>query len=192
MPKERLLAFSDGVIAVIITIMVLELKAPHGTDLAAVAKLGPGFASYVISFIYVAIYWNNHHHLMHTVTTVNGALLWANTHLLFWLSLVPLASAWMGENDFASLPTAAYGLVMLMPAIAYYILQRTIIAQQGPGSILAKAIGRDLKGKASPLLFLIAIPLAFVSPWISGAIYVLVALIWLVPDQKIERLMGGA
>ena len=188
MGKDRLLAFSDGVLAIIITIMVLELKVPHGSDISALSKLLPVFLSYVLSFIYVAIYWNNHHHLMHTVTHVNGSILWANTHLLFWLSLIPFATGWMGENHFAKLPTALYGVALLMPAIAYYILQSLIVRQQGAGSVLAKALGRDVKGKISPLIYVAAIPLAFVSPWIATALYVLVALIWLVPDSRIERI----
>ena len=192
MGKERLLAFSDGVIAIIITIMVLELKAPHGADIGALVKLWPVFSSYVLSFIYVAIYWNNHHHLMHTVERVDGWLLWANMHLLFWLSLVPFATAWLGENHAAKLPTALKGVALLMPAIAYYVLQQTIIARHGRESLLAKALGRDLKGNISPLLYLSAIGLAFVNPWISIAIYVLVALIWLVPDRRIEKVLADA
>ena len=187
MSKERLLAFSDGVIAIIITIMVLELKVPHGADIAALAKLWPVFLSYVLSFVYIAIYWNNHHHLMHTVSEVNGAILWANMHLLFWLSLIPFATGWLGENHFAALPAALYGVALLMPALAYYVLQLVIIRAQGPQSLLKSALGRDLKGKISPLLYLIAIPLALVAPWLACGIYVLVALIWLVPDTRIER-----
>jgi uncharacterized membrane protein len=187
MKKERLLAFSDGVLAIIITIMVLELKVPHGADWASLAKLLPIFLSYVLSFIYIAIYWNNHHHLMHTVAHVNGLILWANTHLLFWLSLIPFATGWMGENHFAPLPTAVYGVALLMPAAAYYLLQLAIVRNQGSNSTLAKAIGRDMKGKISPILYAAAIPLAFVSPWISCGIYVLVALIWLIPDRRIEK-----
>ena len=188
MAKERLLAFSDGVLAIIITIMVLELKVPHGADVAALVKLLPIFLSYVLSFVYIAIYWHNHHHMMHTTQHVTGGILWANTHLLFWLSLVPFATGWMGENKFAPLPTAIYGVALLMPAIAYYILQTVIIRAQGAGSPLATAIGGDWKGKASPLLYAAAIPLAFFSPWISCALYVLVAIIWLVPDRRIEKL----
>ena len=187
MEKDRLLAFSDGVIAIIITIMVLELKVPHGADLSALAKVLPVFLTYVLSFVYLAIYWNNHHHMMHTVARVNGAVLWANMHLLFWLSLVPFATGWMGENHFERLPTALYGLALLMPAIAYYILQRVIIRAQGPASKLAAAIGGDVKGKLSPILYFAAILLALVNPWISCALYVLVALMWLVPDRRIER-----
>ena len=187
MKKERLLAFSDGVIAIIITIMVLELKVPHGAEWAALTKLVPVFLSYVLSFIYIAIYWNNHHHLMHTVTRVNGLILWANTHLLFWLSLIPFATGWMGENHFAPLPTAVYGAALLMPALAYYLLQMAIVRTQGTNSPLAKLLGNDIKGKISPVLYVTAIALAFVSPWISCGIYVLVALMWLIPDSRIEK-----
>jgi uncharacterized membrane protein len=187
MPKERLTAFSDGVIAIIITIMVLELKVPLGSDWAALASLAPVFASYVLSFVYVAIYWNNHHHLMHTSTRVNGVILWANMHLLFWLSLIPFATAWMGENQFARLPTALYGVALLMPSIAYYLLQLAIVAHHGDESPLAKALGRDVKGKISPLLYFAAIVAAFFVPRAAHAIYVLVALMWLVPDRRIER-----
>lgn len=188
MPKERLAAFSDGVIAILITIMVLELKVPHDTNPAALAELAPILLSYVLSFVYIAIYWNNHHHLLHAVEHVNGAILWANTHLLFWLSLVPFATAWMGENAFAAIPTAVYGFALLMPAIAYYVLQRVIIRHQGRHGALAKALGSDLKGKISPALYLIAIVAAFFLPTLAQAIYVLVALLWLVPDRRIERL----
>jgi uncharacterized membrane protein len=187
LPKERLAAFSDGVIAIIITIMVLELKVPHGADWSALTTVVPVFLTYVLSFLYVAIYWNNHHHLLHTVHQVNGAILWANMHLLFWLSLLPFATGWMGENSFAQLPTALYGVALLMPAIAYYVLQMTIIRQQGKQGALAKALGRDIKGKISPVLYLTAIALAFSRPWLSHAIYVLVALMWLVPDRRIEK-----
>ena len=190
MEKDRLAAFSDGVIAIIITIMVLELKVPHGSDWPALASLLPVFVSYVLSFIYVAIYWNNHHHLIYTVSRVNGLILWANMHLLFWLSLVPFATAWMGENNFAKLPTAVYGFALLMPAIAYFWLQKAIIHVQGENSALAKALGNDIKGKISPALFLMAIPLAFVSPWISNALFVIVALIWLIPDRRIEKILA--
>jgi uncharacterized membrane protein len=185
--KERLAAFSDGVIAIIITIMVLELKVPHGADWAALAKLGPTFISYVLSFIFVAIYWNNHHHLVYAATRVNGAILWANTHLLFWLSLLPFTTGWMGENHFAELPVAVYGLSLLMPAIAYYILQRCIVAANGEDRTLAQALGRDLKGKLSPLLCLTGIGLAFVNPLWACAVYALIAFMWLVPDRRIER-----
>jgi uncharacterized membrane protein len=189
MGKDRLTAFSDGVIAIIITIMVLELKVPHGADWAALAGVVPNFLSYVLSFIYLAIYWNNHHHLLHTVTRVDGLILWANSHLLFWLSLVPAATAWMGENFLAPIPTAVYGGILLMPAIAYYLLQKTIMRKQGTRSVLASALGSDVKGKISPILYAAAIILAFVSPWLSIAIYVLVAVMWLVPDRRIENVL---
>jgi uncharacterized membrane protein len=188
MKKERLLAFSDGVIAIIITIMVLELKVPHGAEWTDLATLLPVFLSYVLSFIYIAIYWNNHHHLMHTVSHVNGAILWANAHLLFWLSLIPFATGWMGENHFAPLPVALYGAALLMPALAYVLLQIAIIRTHGEArSELARALGSDIKGKISPLFYLAGIALAFVSPWISCAIYVLVALMWIIPDPRIAR-----
>jgi uncharacterized membrane protein len=187
MGKNRLEAFSDGVIAILITIMVLELKVPHGDDLATLAPLYPVFLSYVLSFVYLGIYWNNHHHMLHASHQVTGAILWANLHLLFWLSLIPFATGWMGENHFAPAPAALYGLVLLMAAVAYWILQRLIIAAQGRDSILQKAVGRDWKGKASPLLYAIAIPLAFWSQWLSIALYVLVAVMWLVPDRRIEK-----
>src|ERR1700730_3626928 len=190
MGKGRLEAFSDGVLAIIITIMVLELKVPHGADLAALMPLLPSFLSYALSFIYLGIYWNNHHHMLHATLRVNGSILWANLHLLFWLSLVPFVTGWMGENGFAPAPTAVYGAVLLLAAIAYWILQRAIIAGQGDSSLLAKAVGRDLKGNISPVLYLIAIPSAFISHWISAALYVLVALIWLVPDRRIERVLA--
>jgi uncharacterized membrane protein len=190
MGKGRLEAFSDGVLAIIITIMVLELKVPHGADLAALTPLLPSFLSYVLSFVYLGIYWNNHHHMLHATRRVNGSILWANLHLLFWLSVVPFVTGWMGENGFAPAPTALYGAVLLLAAIAYWILQRAIIAGQGDSSLLAKAVGRDLKGNISPVLYLIAIPSAFVSQWISAALYVLVALIWLVPDRRIERVLA--
>jgi uncharacterized membrane protein len=189
MSKSRLEAFSDGVLAIIITIMVLELKAPHEVELGALRPMLPVFLSYVLSFIYVAIYWNNHHHLLHTVKQVSGSMLWANLHLLFWLSLFPVATAWMGENHLASMPTALYGVVLLMAAIAYYILQRTIIARHGRDSLLAAAIGPDWKGKISSMLYLVAIPLSFVHPWIGNALFVVVALLWLVPDRRIERVL---
>ena len=187
MGKNRLEAFSDGVIAILITIMVLELKVPHGDDLATLAPLYPVFLSYVLSFVYLGIYWNNHHHMLHASHQVTGAILWANLHLLFWLSLIPFATGWMGENHFAPAPAALYGLVLLMAAVAYWILQRLIIAAQGHDSILQKAVGRDWKGKVSPLLYAIAIPLAFWSQWLSIALYVLVAVMWLVPDRRIEK-----
>ena|SRR5580704_4168469 len=191
MGRGRLEAFSDGVLAIIITIMVLELKVPHGADLAALAPLLPSFLSYVLSFIYLGIYWNNHHHMLQATRRVTGSILWANLHLLFWLSVVPFVTGWMGENGFAPAPTALYGAVLLLAAIAYRILQRAIIAGQGgAGSLLAKAVGSDLKGKISPVLYLIAIPTAFISQWISAALYVLVALIWLIPDRRIERVLA--
>ena len=187
MGRDRLTAFSDGVIAIIITIMVLELKVPHGADWNALASLVPVFLSYVLSFVSVAIYWNNHHHLLHTVARVNGLILWANMHLLFWLSLTPFATGWMGENNFAPLPTAVYGVALLMPAVAYALLQRAITRTHGMESLLAIALGNDIKGKISPLLYIGGILLAPVSPWISVALYTLVALIWLIPDRRIEH-----
>jgi len=190
MRTERLTAFSDGVLAIIITIMVLEMKPPHGADLATLVPIAPVFLSYILSFVYIAIYWNNHHHLLHTLGHVTGGVLWANMHILFWLSLLPFTTAWMGENHFAPLPTATYGLVLLLAALAYYILQRVIIRAEGEHGKLAKALGRDIKGKVSPVFYLAAIPLAFVSPWISEALYVIVALMWLVPDKRIERALG--
>ena len=187
MDKDRLLAFSDGVVAIIITIMVLELKVPHGASWDDLAGVLPVFLSYVLSFVYVAIYWNNHHHLLYTVDRVDGLILWANTHLLFWLSLVPFATAWMGENHFAKLPTAVYGVALLMPAIAYLLLQKAILRREGQDSTLAKALGRDIKGKISPALYVTAIALSFVDPLIAGIIYVSVAVMWLIPDRRIER-----
>jgi uncharacterized membrane protein len=192
MGKDRLAAFSDGVIAIIITIMVLELHVPHGTDWAALAAMAPSFLTYILSFIYVAIYWNNHHHLLHTVMRVDGAILWANSNLLFWLSVIPVATAWMGQNLLAPLPTATYGAALLMPAIAYFLLQRAIIHRQGEHSLLAVALGKDVKGKISPVLYIAGIVLAFVNPWLSLALYVLVAVMWLVPDRRIERIIGKA
>jgi uncharacterized membrane protein len=189
MGKDRLAAFSDGVIAIIITIMVLELKVPHGADWAALRAVAPNFVSYVLSFVYLAIYWNNHHHMLHTVTRVDGLILWANAHLLFWLSLVPAATAWMGENFLAPLPTAVYGVSLLMPAIAYHLLQRAIVRQQGQHSMLASALGRDVKGKISPLLYAAAVVLAFVDAWLSIALYALVAVMWLIPDRRIEKVL---
>jgi uncharacterized membrane protein len=191
MGKNRFEAFSDGVIAIIITIMVLEMKVPHGESLQTLRPLVPVFFSYVLSFVYLGIYWNNHHHMIHVTHKVTGPMLWANLHLLFWLSLVPFVTGWMGENHFASMPSALYGTVMLMAAIAYYILQQLIIASQGPDSILKKAVGGDWKGKVSPVLYIVAISLAFWSKWISLGIYVLVALIWLVPDRRIERALAS-
>lgn len=187
MNKSRLEAFSDGVLAIIITIMVLELKVPHGTDMASLAPLLPVFLSYVLSFIYLGIYWNNHHHMFQITKRVNGKVLWANLHLLFWLSLIPFVTGWMGENHFAPLPIAAYGVVLLCCAIAYAILQYSIVSQEeGVNEVLASAVGRDIKGKISPVMYLLAIPLAFVSVWISGALYVGVAIMWLIPDRRIE------
>jgi uncharacterized membrane protein len=192
MGKERLAAFSDGVIAIIITIMVLELKVPHGADLAALTPVAPHFASYVLSFIYIGIYWNNHHHMLHTVQHVDGLILWANAHLLFWLSLVPAATAWLGENFLMPLPAALYGVTLLMPAIAYYLLQFAITHRQGKDSVLRRAIGADIKGKISPLLYLAAVAIAFISPAASLALDALVALMWLVPDRRIENAVGRA
>ena len=187
MQKNRLEAFSDGVIAIIITIMVLELKVPHGVELAALKPLLPVFLSYVLSFVYVGIYWNNHHHLLHTAQHLSGGIMWANLHLLFWLSLIPFVTGWMGENHFAALPTSLYGVVLLMAAFAYLILQRAIIAREGRGSLLAGAIGSDWKGKLSILCYFAAIGLAFVNQWLSDALYVFVAVMWLIPDRRVER-----
>jgi uncharacterized membrane protein len=190
MEKNRLEAFSDGVLAIIITIMVLELKVPHEASLDALKPLLPIFLSYVLSFIYLGIYWNNHHHMFHTAKHVTGGILWANLHLLFWLSLFPFTTGWMGENHLAPTPTAVYGFVLLMAAIAYYVLQRRIIASQGRDSLLASAIGNDWKGKLSPMLYLAAIPLAFASVWVSNALFIFVAVLWLVPDRRIERALA--
>jgi len=187
MPKGRLEAFSDGVIAIIITIMVLEMKVPHGGRLEDLAPLLPVFLSYVLSFVYVGIYWNNHHHMLHACTAVNGAILWANLHLLFWLSLFPFTTGWMGENHFTRLPTTLYGVVLLMAAIAYLVLQQAIIRTQGQGSVLKKAIGRDWKGKLSLLLYIVAIVTTVRTSWIAQAILVIAALIWLIPDRRIEK-----
>jgi uncharacterized membrane protein len=189
MEKDRLLAFSDGVIAIIITIMVLELKVPHGADWHALEQLIPVFLSYVLSFIYVAIYWNNHHHMMHTIHHVNGGILWANTHLLFWLSLVPFATAWMGENHFEPLPTAVYGTVLLACAAAYTLLQTVIIRAKGHDSLLERATGNDWKGKASLVLYLGGIAVSFAQPWAACAFYAITATLWLVPDRRIEKLV---
>jgi len=191
MGTTRLEAFSDGVLAIIITIMVLELRVPHEPTLAALAELLPVLLSYVLSFIYIGIYWNNHHHMLHLTERVTGGILWANLHLLFWLSLVPFTTAWMGENHFAAAPTAAYGVVLLMVGLAYLILQRSILRAQGPDSLLARAVGSDLKGKLSALAYVIAIPVAFVHPGISDALFVIVALIWLIPDRRIERVIDA-
>ena len=190
MGKGRLEAFSDGVIAIIITIMVLELKVPHGASLGELAPLVPAFLSYLLSFVYVGIYWNNHHHMLHATRKVSGGVLWANLHLLFWLSLMPFATGWMGENHFAAWPSAAYGFVLLMAACAYWLLQQTIIACEGPESTLAVAVGADWKGKLSPLAYIAAIASTFLMPWVAQALYVAVALIWLVPDRRIERALG--
>jgi uncharacterized membrane protein len=187
MSKTRLEAFSDGVIAILITILVLDLKVPKEATLVALRPLLPAVLAYVLSFIYVGIYWNNHHHMLHAADKIDGRILWANLHLLFWLSLVPFATGWMGENDFQGLPVALYGTVLFMAGFAYYLLERAIIAHQGPDSRLQRAVGRDLKGKLSIVLNGGAIPLAFVSPWASLGVYVLVAFIWLVPDSRIER-----
>ena len=187
MEKNRLEAFSDGVLAIIITVMVLELRVPLGSHLAALKPLLPTFLTYVLSFIYLGIYWNNHHHLLKAAHKVTGAIMWANLHLLFWLSLFPFVTGWMGENHFTKAPTALYGVVLLLAAIAYYILQSLIIADRGCDSKLAAAIGRDLKGKLSPVLYAVAILAAFIRPWISGCIYVVVALMWLVPDRRLAR-----
>ena len=187
MTKGRLEAFSDGVIAIIITIMVLELKVPHGEDLEALRPLIPIFISYVLSFVFIGIYWTNHHHLLHAVDRVNGSILWRNLHLLFWLSQVPFVTGWMGENHFAPWPIALYGVVLLMSAIAYYLLVRAMLAHHGKESRIATALGRDFKGKVSVLFYVVAIPLAFVNRWAAGALYVLVAMIWFIPDSRIER-----
>jgi uncharacterized membrane protein len=191
MGTNRLEAFSDGVLAILITIMVLELRAPHSPEIAALRPLLPVFLSYLLSFVYLGIYWNNHHHMLHVTERVNGVVLWANLHLLFWLSLVPFVTAWMGENSFRAVPTALYGCVLLMAAIAYFILQRAILAENGYDSVLARAVGGDLKGKISPLLYATAIAAAFWQPWISDALYVTVALIWLIPDRRIERAVAA-
>jgi uncharacterized membrane protein len=189
MKKERLEAFSDGVIAILITIMVLELKVPHGATLDALVPLMPNFLGYVLSFIYVGIYWNNHHHMLHVCKEVTGRILWANLHLLFWLSLFPVTTAWIGENHLASAPAVLYGVVLLMAAVAYWILQQVIIAAQGPDSLLKKAVGGDWKGKMSPILYLVGIAAAFRSPRLAQGLYVLVALLWLVPDRRIENVL---
>ncbi len=190
MEKDRLEAFSDGVIAIVITIMVLEMKAPHGNDLAALRSLGPVFVSYILSFIYVGIYWNNHHHMLHATKKVNGPVLWANLHLLFWLSLIPFVTGWMGENRFSAWPVALYGVVLLMSGIAYYILSRALIALHGHASHLSKALGRDVKGKASIAIYTAAVPLSFVNRWLALGLYIFVALMWLIPDRRIENTAG--
>ena len=187
MNKGRLEAFSDGVLAVIITIMVLEMKSPRGTSLAALSPLIPVFLSYVLSFVYIGIYWNNHHHLLHATQRVNGATMWANLHLLFWLSLIPFTTAWMGENHFESWPVAVYGMVLLLAGVAYFILTKALISLHGRGSRLATSIGSDRKGQISIAIYAAAIPLAFAQPWLAGAFYVIVAIMWLIPDPRIER-----
>src|SRR3712207_1951483 len=192
MSTGRMEAFSDGVLAIVITVMVLELPEPHGTTWAALHDALPVLLSYVLSFVYVGIYWSNHHHMLQATDRVTGLILWANLHLLFWLSLIPFTTAWMGENEFAPTPAAAYGLVLLAAALAYFALQQAIIRDQGPGSRLARAVGRDRKGKLSPLLYLSAIGLAFVDRWFAVAIYVAAALIWLIPDRRVERTMATA
>jgi uncharacterized membrane protein len=192
MPSGRLAAFSDGVLAIIITIMVLEMKVPHGEGIETLVPVIPVFLSYVLSFVYLGIYWNNHHHMLHATQKVTGAMLWANLHLLFWLSLIPFATGWMGENHFASAPAALYGAVLLMAGFAYLILQQLIIASQGPNSIIKKAIGGDWKGKLSPVLYAAAILLAFWWRWVSLGLYVVVALLWLIPDRRIEKVLRGA
>jgi uncharacterized membrane protein len=192
MSTGRLEAFSDGVLAIIITIMVLELHAPDGADLAALRPLVPSAVSYVLSFIYLGIYWNNHHHMMHITRRVDGGILWANLHLLFWLSLVPFVTAWMGDNPFAAVPTALYGVVLLMAAIAYWILQQVIIASEGHESPLRNAIGRDWKGKLSPVAYVVAVLSALTWPWVANAIYTGMAILWLVPDRRIARAVGAA
>jgi uncharacterized membrane protein len=190
MNTGRIEAFSDGVIAIIITIMVLELKVPRGVDFAALAPMIPQFLSYVLSFTYVGIYWNNHHHLLHAAKQVNGAILWANLNLLFWLSMFPIVTEWVGENHTASVPTACYGVVLMLAALAYWLLQRVIIAVQGPHSLLRRAVGRDWKGKISPVLYAVGIGLAFWVPWASQALYLLVALLWFIPDPRIEHALA--
>ncbi len=190
MGKGRLEAFSDGVIAIIITIMVLELKVPHGGEFKTLAPLLPVFLSYVLSFVFVGIYWNNHHHMLHAAQKVNGPVLWANLHLLFWLSLVPFVTGWMGENHFAPLPVALYGVVLLLAGVAYYVLGQCLVGHHGRDSTLAVALGRDTKGKLSLVLYLIAIPLAFLNEWIAMALYVTVALMWLIPDRRIEKALA--
>ena len=191
MGKSRIEAFSDGVLAIIITIMVLELRVPHGTDLASLEPLVGVFLSYILSFVYLGIYWNNHHHMMHVAKRVNGAILWANLYLLFWLSLVPFVTGWMGENHFAAVPTALYGVVLLMAALAYTILLRLMLRLHGSDSLLARAVGNDLKGKLSLVLYVTGIAVSFWRQWIAGLLYVVVALIWLVPDRRIERVLAA-
>jgi uncharacterized membrane protein len=190
MGKGRLEAFSDGVIAIIITIMVLELKVPHGEQLGSLLPLVPVLLSYVLSFVYVGIYWSNHHHMLHASSRVNGAVLWANLHLLFWLSLFPFVTGWMGENHFAPVPSALYGVVLLMAAIAYWVLQQTIITFEGPASVLKSAVGRDWKGRLSPVLYLLGIAATFWQWWLAQAFYIAVAVLWLVPDRRIEHALA--
>ena len=192
MEKDRVQAFSDGVIAILITIMVLELHIPHGTHAAALRPLVPLFITYALSFVNLGIYWNNHHHLLAATQRITGGVLWANLHLLFWLSLFPFFTGWMGENHFAPLPTAAYGGICLLAALAYFLLQNVIVAAQGPDSTLHTALGRDLKGKISPVIYAIAIPLAFLSQWVALGLYIVVALMWLIPDRRIESRFPGA
>jgi uncharacterized membrane protein len=189
MGTSRMEAFSDGVLAIIITIMVLELKVPHGVELDDLRPLVPTVLTYLLSFIYIGIYWNNHHHMLHAVKQVSGGVLWANLHLLFWLSLVPFVTGWMGENHFAPVPIAMYGVVLLMAGVAYFVLQQVIIRKQGKDSVVAKAVGRDLKGKASPVIYLVAIIAAFFSPALAGSLYALVALMWVIPDRRFERML---
>ena len=191
MSTGRMEAFSDGVIAILITVMVLELPRPHGTTWAALQEAAPVLLSYVLSFVYLGIYWNNHHHMLQATERVDGLILWANLHLLFWLSLTPFTTAWLGENDFAATPAAAYGIVLLAAAIAYYALERAIIRSQGGSSLVAAAVGRDIKGKLSPVLYALGIGLSFVDRWLAIAIYALVAVIWLIPDRRIERTVAG-
>lgn len=190
MNKTRLEAFSDGVLAIIITIMVLEMKVPHGEHIDALIPLLPVFLSYVLSFAYIGIYWNNHHHMLHVTHRVTGGILWANLHLLFWLSLLPFVTGWMGENHFAALPSAMYGFVLLMAGLAYWILAHTIVAVEGKDSLLAQAIGKDFKGSVSVVIYALAIPLAFVNQWLAQLLYVAVALMWLVPDKRIEKVLA--
>ncbi|MCB8984550.1 MAG: DUF1211 domain-containing protein [Ardenticatenaceae bacterium] len=191
MERGRLEAFSDGVIAIIITIMVLEMRAPEGATLAVLRPLIPKFLSYVLSFVFLGIYWSNHHHLFQAVERVNGRVLWANLHLLFWLSLVPFVTAWMGENQFAAWPVALYGVVLLCSAVAYFILSRSLVSLHGADSVLATAVGSDFKGQVSLVIYLLAIPLAFVNSWLAGGLYVLVAVMWLIPDRRIEDILAG-
>jgi uncharacterized membrane protein len=192
MPTRRVEAFSDGVIAILITVMVLELRTPHGTTWSALKDSGPVLLSYLLSFVYLGIYWNNHHHLFMATERVSGLVLWANLHLLFWLSLIPFATGWLGENEFAATPAAAYGIVLLASSLAYFVLQSTIIHIQGAGSKLALALGSDLKGKAGPLLYALGIGLAAVNRWLSVASYVIVALMWLIPDRRVERVLTAS